>query len=121
MNILVSSLEREKSKSYRYMRAQTQPPSTLFLSIAGVLLQMMWCVVPYGHEGRRIRLKPKAAVQLGPYRQKADRQQGDVGSEVGLSRGCRAAGGRIGRRLTNSEAPRAVGLAEAEAAEQLEP
>ena len=46
-----------------------------------------------GHEGRRIRSKPNAAVQLG----------------------------RIGRRLTRSEATMAMGSALAEAAEQLEP
>ena len=65
--------------------------------------------------------KADAAELIGPCRSNADKQRGHKGRAVGSSRRLPYSWGRIDRRLTSSEATRAMGSAEAEASEQLGP
>ena len=62
----------------------------------------------------------EADEQQEPYRSKADQERGHDGRKIIPKSRLRCSWGRIGRWLTSSLETRAVGTAEAEAAEQLE-
>ena len=65
--------------------------------------------------------KAEAAEKRGSCKPKAEKQRGHEGRRIGPKPRLRCSISRIGLTLTTSERTRAVGSAEAEAAEQLGP